>query len=66
MIGIGYNSLCYTVNLCCISIVCIVFFFFWPHHMACGILVLRLAIEPGATAMKVLSPNYWTTRELPV
>ena len=42
------------------------FIYFWPHHMACGILVLRLAIEPGATAMKVLSPNYWTTRELPL
>ena len=23
MIGIGYNSLCYTVNPCCLSILCI-------------------------------------------
>ena len=26
----------------------VLFFFFWPHRMACGILVLRPGIEPRA------------------
>ena len=33
------------------------FFFFWPCCEACGILV--------PWAVRVLSPNHWTTRELP-
>lgn len=38
--------------------------FFWPHCMACRILVLRPAIEP--TAVKATtSPSHWTTREFP-
>jgi len=36
-----------------------------PHHVACGIFVLQLGIEAGASAVEVWSPNYWTTRELP-
>ena len=33
--------------------------------MACRILVPQPGIEPGATAVKAPSPNYWTARELP-
>ena len=39
--------------------------FFWPSHMACGILVPRPGIEPGLSAVKARSPNHWTTREFP-
>ena len=39
--------------------------FFLPSHMACRILVPWVKIEPRATAMKALSPNHRTTRELP-
>ena len=41
------------------------FFFFWPHRMACGILVPQPGIEPGTMAVKMLSPNHWTTRKFP-
>lgn len=39
---------------------------FWSHGVACGILVLRPRIEPGALAVSVPSPNPWTTREFPI
>ena len=39
------------------------FFFFWPCHVACRILVPWPGIEPPA--VKVPSPNYWTARECP-
>ena len=32
--------------------------------MACRILVPRPGIEPGALAVKALSPYHWTSREL--
>ena len=41
-------------------------FFFWPCREACGILVPRPGIEPRPTAVKVPSPNQWTTREFPI
>ena len=40
-------------------------FFFRPHCMACGILVPQPEIDPGSSAVKVLSPNHWTAREFP-
>ena len=42
------------------------FFFFLPHCMACRILVPWSGIEPGPSAVKVWSPNHWTTREFPM
>ena len=41
------------------------YYFFWPHLTACGILVPRPGIEPGAMAVKAPNPNHWTTREVP-
>ena len=41
------------------------FFFFGPCCTACGILVPRPGIEPGPSAVRAQSPNYWTTREFP-
>ena len=41
------------------------FVFFWPLRAACGILVPQPGIEPGPLAVKVRSPNHWTTREFP-
>ena len=34
--------------------------------MACEILVPQLGIELRPSAVKVQSPNHWTTRELPI
>ena len=41
------------------------FFFFWLCCAACRILVPWPGVEPRPTAVKALSPNHWTTRELP-
>ena len=43
----------------------ILFLFFWPHCMACGILVPRRGIEPVTPAVAAQSPNHWTAREVP-
>ena len=42
------------------------FWFFWPHHTACGILVPRPGIEPVPLAVEAQSPNHWTAREFPI
>ena len=34
------------------------FFFFWPHHEACGVLVPQPGIEPQATAVKAPSSKH--------
>ena len=41
------------------------FIYFWPCVMANGILVPQPGIEPVPPAVKELSLNHWTTRELP-
>ena len=41
------------------------FFFFWPHHMACGILVPRPGIELVTSAVRAQSPNHWIARKFP-
>ena len=43
----------------------ILFFIFWSHHAACGILVPRPGIEPASPALEAQSLNQWTTREDP-
>ena len=40
-------------------------FFFWLHHVACGILVPQPETEPMSPAVEVRSPQHWTTREVP-
>ena len=46
---------------------CLFFFFFWPHCLAYGMLIPQPGIEPkDFTAVKVSSPNRWTTREFPI
>ena len=39
--------------------------FFWPHRKAGGILVPWPGIEPAPSAVKVWSPNHWTSSEFP-
>ena len=57
--GLSSHSLdCVFVEQKCLS-----FFFFWPHRVACGILVPQPGIEPGPSAVKARSPNHWTARE---
>ena len=41
------------------------FFFFWPCHMACRLLVPQPGLEPGPSAVKASSPSHWTAREFP-
>ena len=41
------------------------YYFFGPHHTACGILAPRPGIEPAPPAVEAWSPNHWTTREFP-
>ena len=41
------------------------FSFFWPHRMACGILVPGPGIEPMHCAVEARSLNHWTAREFP-
>ena len=40
-------------------------FLFLASCMVCGILVSWPASEPGPSAVKALSPNHWTAKELP-
>ena len=40
----------------------LIFFFFWPRCMACGILAPWSGIEPASPAVGVCSLNHWTTR----
>ena len=40
-------------------------FFFWLHHIACGILVPPPGIEPTFSALGTQSFNHWTIREVP-
>ena len=42
----------------------VVFFFFFLHYLARGILVLCLGIEPLSLALAAQSFNLWTTREV--
>ena len=45
--------------------VCFLWLFvcFWPHLLACRILVSQPWIEPQASAVKTRSPNHWTARK---
>ena len=42
------------------------FFFFWLFRMVCRNLLPRPGIEPRPSAVRALSPNNWTARELPL
>ena len=56
------------VNLCFLPYFILFYFILlsWLHHEVCGILVPRPGIEPGPSAVEVLSSNHWTTREFPI
>ena len=41
------------------------FFWFWPHHVACGILAPWPETEPVHPAVNVQNPNHWTAKEFP-
>ena len=43
-----------------------IYFFFWPHCTACGILVPWPGIKPVPTVVEALNPNHWPTREFPI
>ena len=44
---------------------CPLFFFFFFSHKACRILVPQPGVETRPLAMRVQSPNHWTTRKFP-
>ena len=67
-----WHESCLPSSLCCSSEIAFLYlsslcfpFFFWLLCAACRILVPQPGIEPRPTAVKALSPNYWTTREFP-
>ena len=43
-----------------------IFFAFWMHSMACGILVPQAGIEHVSPVVEAWSFNYCTTREVPI
>ena len=50
------------------SSICFFFFFpssFWTQHEACGIVDSRPESKSRTLAVKVRTPNHWTTREFP-
>ena len=48
------------------SFVFVFVFVFWPHCVACGILLPPPGFGPGPSAVKAQSPNPWTAREFPI
>ena len=42
----------------------VVFFIFWLHHTACGVLVPQPGIEPAPPALEVLKLNHWITTKV--
>ena len=50
------------LSVCVCVCVCVCVYF--GRHVSCGILVPQPGIEPGATAVKALSHNNWTAREV--
>ena len=61
-------SISQLVPLLCFLFVLHFFFFliFWPHQVACGILVPQPGIEPVPPAVEAQSLNHRTAREVPV
>ena len=49
-----------------VSVLKLLFFFFFGCAVPCGILVPWPVIEPGLLAVKAWSPKYWTAREFPL
>ena len=41
------------------------FFYFWLHHLVCGILVPQPRIKPVPPALEVCSLNHWTAKGSP-
>ena len=41
------------------------FIFFWPYHVAHGILVPWPGIQPTPPALRAQNLNHWTSREVP-
>ena len=41
-------------------------FFFWPHPLACGILVSQPGIELAPPELKAQSLNHWATLEFSI
>ena len=58
----GYESLGWNYFLSGLFVL----FWFWPHCMACGILVPWPGIKPAPLALEAQSLNHWTTREVPL
>ena len=49
-----------------VSLSVLIYLFFGSRHTACRILVLWPGTRPRSSAVKVQSPNHWTTREFPL
>ena len=41
------------------------FFFFWPHYVACGMLVPQPGVKLAPSAVEAQSLNHWASGEVP-
>ena len=51
-------------QICNMVLFCFLFVCFWPHRVACGILVPWLGTEPTSPALEVQSLYHWTAGEV--
>ena len=42
----------------------VIYFIYWLHCVACGILVPQPKIEPVSPTLEVQRPSHWTTRDV--
>ena len=52
-------------NNSCHFAINVLFFFFWPCQVVCGIFIPQPGIKPVPPAVETQSPNHWNPRELP-
>lgn len=61
--GRTFSFLLLSIHICFYFF--IIIFSFWPQCTAYGIFVPQLGLEPMSLALRVQSPNHWTTRDFP-
>ena len=63
-----YSNQSPTGTTYCISLMYLshFFFFFWPRHAACRILVPQQGIDLRPRALEAWCPNHWTARKFPL
>ena len=69
LLSVGYKNLIFWKKKLCSQVnfkaINKLYFFFWLHHVACGIPVPRPGVKPKPPAVEAQSLNHWTAREFP-